>query len=80
MEYISDPYALILLTSSLEIDWDIASNAAELVSKAKAAGRCVGKSQFCANNYDRLTFLPRCTHKTRPDRQLLSMDRYSEGA
>lgn len=42
-KYIQDDYALVLLTSSLEIDWDIASNAADLVSKTKATSRCVGQ-------------------------------------
>lgn len=41
-EYIRDSYSLVILTSSLEIDWDIASNAADLVHKANATGRCVG--------------------------------------
>jgi hypothetical protein len=42
-EYISDPNALVLLTSSLEIDWELSSNAAELVAKTGATDRCFGE-------------------------------------
>ncbi|KAF2870258.1 P-loop containing nucleoside triphosphate hydrolase protein [Massariosphaeria phaeospora] len=42
IRYIEDENSLILLTSSLEVDWDISSNAAELVTLTKATGRCVG--------------------------------------
>lgn len=42
-DYISDPNALVLLTSSLEIDWDVSSHAAELVHKVRATDRCVGE-------------------------------------
>jgi GTPase SAR1 family protein len=41
-EYISDTNALVLLTSTLEVDWAVASNAAELVAKTNATSRCVG--------------------------------------
>ncbi|KAF2472329.1 P-loop containing nucleoside triphosphate hydrolase protein [Lindgomyces ingoldianus] len=41
-EYIADPNALILLTSSLEVDWEVSSYAASLVTKTGATQRCVG--------------------------------------
>lgn len=42
-EYIADENALVLLTSSLEIDWELSSNAAELVAKTGATSRCFGE-------------------------------------
>jgi hypothetical protein len=42
-DYIGEPHTLVLLTSSLEIDWDNASLAANLVTRTKATSRCVGK-------------------------------------
>ncbi|KAF2728408.1 P-loop containing nucleoside triphosphate hydrolase protein [Polyplosphaeria fusca] len=41
-EYVEDSSALVLLTSSLEMDWDISSHAAELITKTNATSRTVG--------------------------------------
>ena len=42
IDYIENPNALVILTSSLETDWDTCAYAAQLVSKANATSRTVG--------------------------------------
>ncbi|KAF2713739.1 P-loop containing nucleoside triphosphate hydrolase protein [Pleomassaria siparia CBS 279.74] len=42
VEYIRDPYTLVLLAMSLETDWDTNSNAAAHLDTTQAGGRCIG--------------------------------------